>query len=218
MSNVKIAVLANGTWDQMWGKYVLKTVDFLICADGGGNYALASERVPDLLIGDFDSISAENLKACERAQCLIERYPREKDETDLELALLRAEKQAQAVGEQEIWLYGATGKRIDHFLGNVALMLAYAQKGLRIRVADPEHEMWILHGREAIKALKGQELSLIVLSSQAIVTTEGLYYPLNQNDVLLQTSPRGVSNVFIEDEAVIHVHEGQVLMILPKQA
>ncbi|ODA40941.1 thiamine diphosphokinase [Desulfosporosinus sp. BG] len=211
---MKIAVLANGAWDLAWGQQVLSDVDFLICADGGANYAVLSGCMPNLLIGDLDSILPENLKRCKNAGCEIERYPREKDETDLELALKRAEEQARFVGQTDIWLYGATGKRIDHFLGNVALMLAYAKKGYRIRLVDPEHEMWILQGRELIRGALGQEISLITLSEKAIVTTEGLCYPL-RHDVLFQESPRGVSNVFLAEEAVIQVHEGWVMMVLP---
>ena len=214
MSKAKIAVLANGAWDTEWGKQVLQEVDFLICADGGANYAALSGFVPNLLIGDLDSILPENLKQCAKAGCVIERYPCEKDETDLELALSRAEEQARLVGQTDILLYGATGKRIDHFLGNVALMLAYAKKGYRVRLVDPEHEMWILEGCEEIRGSFGQELSLISLSEKAVVTTEGLCYPL-QRGVLLQESPRGVSNVFLGEGAVVQVHEGWVMVVLP---
>ena len=215
MSKGKIAVLANGSWDSVWGKQVLEEVDFLICADGGANNAALSGRLPDLLIGDLDSILVENLEQCENMGCAVERFPCEKDETDLELALSRAEEQALFVGERDIWLYGATGKRIDHFLGNLALMLAYARKGYRVRLVDSKHEMWILQGREEITGSQGQEVSLIALTDRAVVTTEGLYYPLQQG-VLLQESPRGISNVFLGEKAVVEVHEGWVLVVLPE--
>ncbi|KUO73371.1 MAG: thiamine pyrophosphokinase [Desulfosporosinus sp. BRH_c37] len=214
---MKIAVLANGAWDLGWGRQVLKEVDFLICVDGGANHAALSGCLPDLLIGDLDSVTLQVLKQCENGGCVIERYPCEKDETDLELALIRAEERARLVSEREIWLYGATGKRIDHFIGNIALMLAYAKKGYRIRLVDPEQEGWIFQGRECIRASQGQELSLIALSEQAVVTTEGLYYPLTQ-EVLWQDSPRGISNIFSAEEAVIQVHSGWVLVVLPKLA
>jgi thiamine pyrophosphokinase len=212
---MKIAILANGAWDLEWGSQVLKEVDFLICADGGANHAALSRRLPNLLIGDLDSITPGVLKQCENAGCIIERFPCEKDETDLELALINAEEQARLVSERDIWLYGATGKRIDHFMGNIALMLAYARKGYRIRLADPEHESWILQGHECIRRSPGQGLSLIALSEKAVVTTEGLYYPLQQG-VLFQDSPRGMSNVFLGEEVVIQVHSGWVLVVLPK--
>ena len=213
---MKIAVLANGAWEPDWGKSVLNKVDFLICADGGANHAFLSGRIPDLLIGDLDSISPANLKLCENySGCVIQQYPCEKDETDLELALIWAERQARQTEDQEILLYGAAGKRMDHFLANIALMLAYARKGLRLRLVDLEHEMWIVQGRENIPGSKGQKLSLIVLSSSAVITTEGLYYSLQQ-ETLFQDSPRGVSNVFLDNEAVVQVHEGWVLVVLPK--
>jgi len=212
---MKIAVLANGAWNLEWGTQVLKDVDYLICADGGANQAILSGHIPNLLIGDLDSITPESLKQCEDVGCVIERFPCEKDETDLELALIRAEEQARLVSERDIWLYGATGKRIDHFMGNIGLMLAYARKGYRIRLLDPDHEIWILQSRECIRGSIGQELSLIALSEKAVVTTEGLYYPLQQG-VLWQDSPRGMSNVFLGEEAVIEVHSGWVLVVLPK--
>ena len=212
---MRIAVLANGAWDIGWGSQILEEVDYLICADGGANHASLSGRLPDLLIGDLDSVTPDILKQCENAGCIIKRFSCEKDETDLELALIHAEEQARLVGERTIWLYGATGKRIDHFMGNIALMLAYARKGFQIRLVDPEHENWILQGREGITGLIGQEISLIALSEKAVVSTEGLYYPLQQG-VLLQDSPRGISNVFLGDEAVVEVHSGWVLVVLLK--
>lgn len=212
---MKIAILANGDWDLEWGTKALKDVNFLICADGGANHAALSRRLPDLLIGDLDSVTPENLNQCENAGCIIKKFPCEKDETDLELALIYAEEQARLVNEWDIWLYGATGKRIDHFMGNIALMLAYARKGYRIRLVNHEHEIWILKSHEHISGAIGQEISLIALSEKAVVTTEGLYYPLLQG-VLLQDSPRGISNVFVGEEAVIQVHSGWVLVVLPK--
>ena len=214
MNEFRIAVLANGAWDYEWGKHILTEVNLLICADGGANNATLSGRMPDFVIGDLDSISPETLKGCETAGCIIERHLREKDETDLELALIRAEERADLVGVRDIWLYGASGNRIDHFLGSLALMLAYARKGYRIRLVDPENEMWILQGQEEISARQGQEISLIALSEKAVVTTEGLYYPLRQ-EVLFQDSPRGISNVFIGQKAVVEVDEGWVMVVIP---
>ncbi|MGI6119574.1 MAG: thiamine diphosphokinase [Desulfosporosinus sp.] len=210
---MKIAVLANGTWDLAWGRQVLKDIDYLICADGGADHAILSGRLPDLLIGDLDSVTPESLKQCKNSGCGIKQFPCKKDETDLELALIYAEEQARRVKERDIWLYGATGKRLDHFMGNIALMLAYARKGYRIRLIDPEHECWILQNRECIRRSPGSKISLIVLTERAVVTTEGLYYPLRQ-EVLWQDSPRGISNVFLGEEAVIQVDYGWVMVVL----
>jgi len=211
---LKVAVLANGSWDIEWGKNELSDVGFLVCADGGGNSALLSGRQPDVLIGDLDSITPENLDKCAEFGTKILRYPKEKDQTDLELALDYTRFQAPAAfSESEIWLYGATGGRIDHFLGNIALLLAYSRLGRKIYLKDPEHLMWIAQERESILGYKGQEISLITLTEKAVVTTKGFQYNL-RNEKLFQDSPRGISNVFLGSEGFIQVVEGKVLVIM----
>ncbi|MFZ3101574.1 MAG: thiamine diphosphokinase [Desulfitobacteriaceae bacterium] len=211
---MRIAVLANGSWNSEWGKQELSDVGLLICADGGGNSALLSDRRPDVLIGDLDSITPENLANCVETGTKIQRFPKEKDQTDLELALQYAQFQVPIeFSEGPIWLYGATGGRIDHFLGNIALLLAYARQGRKIYLKDPEHLMWIVQERENIFGHKGQEISLIALTEKAVVTTEGFYYPLN-HEKLYQDSPRGISNIFLGTEGFIQVDEGRVLVIM----
>ena len=211
---MKIAVLVNGVWDSEWGRQELVDVGFLVCADGGGNSALLSGRLPDVLIGDLDSITPENLVKCIEGGTKIIRYPKEKDQTDLELALDYTRFQAPTgYLESEIWLYGATGGRIDHLLGNIALLLNYARRGWKIILKDPEHLIWIIQKQESISANIGQEISLISLTEKAVVTTEGFYYPLKYEN-LFQDSTRGISNYLMGTQGFIQVDDGWVLAIL----
>ena len=212
---MKIAVLGNGYWDPVWGKRILEDADYLICADGGAAHALESGRTPEMLVGDMDSVTAAVLKQCADSGCIIRSFPCEKDQTDLELALYEAEKQAALSGEKDIWLYGATGGRIDHLLGNIALLLAFARKGYRVWMEDACHVIWVARDGEKIRGEATQRLSLFALSEQARITTEGLYYPLKQ-DVLRQDSPLGLSNVFLGEEAGLRIHEGWVLAVLTR--
>ena len=210
---MRIAVLANGSWDLAWGSRFLENVDYLICADGGADHALDSGRMPDMLVGDLDSVSEIALKKCTDAGCVIRRVPGEKDQTDLELALGEAEKQAVLAGAGDIWLLGAAGGRHDHFLGNIALLLAFARKGYRVRMADAGQEIWVVRSEERIRGKAGQKLSLLALSEEASLTTEGLYYPLIRG-VLRQDSSLGLSNVFLGEEAKLQIHSGWVLAVL----
>lgn len=220
---MKVAVLANGEWDAEWGRLELVQVDFLISADGGGNHALASGRLPEVLIGDLDSITPENLALCRQKDVLIQQFPREKDETDLELALefairhlssTKLKDSKDSKDSHTVWLYGATGGRIDHLLGNLALLLRFLKKGYRIHLKDPSHEIYLINkGQEALKGHLGKELSLLPITETARVTSKGLYYPL-KSDVLYQDSPRGISNVFLGEDAVVQVDEGIVLITL----
>lgn len=221
---MKLAVIANGEWNADWGSRELSQFDFLICADGGGNHALQAGHLPDALIGDLDSITPENLDLCRQKKVYIQQFPREKDETDLELALEYAVKQLKhhEIAQESLnednhtfWLLGATGGRVDHLMGNLALLLHFFKRGYSIHIKDPLHEIYLIQGREELKGRAGQELSLIPITEKAQVTTEGLYYPL-QGDVISQDSPRGISNVFLSEQAVVQVDEGIVMLVLLK--
>lgn len=215
---MKTAVMANGEWDIEWGHAELdKTnIAMLVCADGGGNLAIASGRLPDILIGDLDSITEENLEKCMTGHTEIKIYPKEKDQTDLELAVAYAESYLQSVGasQNEIILYAAGGKRMDHLMGNLSLMIGYAQKGLRLKMKDRNSEAWVMvPGKEKIKGNIGQQLSIVPLSDYACISAEGLYYELNRL-TLAQNSPRGISNVFTHEEIAVEIHEGKALIYL----
>src|SRR5689334_754444 len=96
----------------------IRAAELLIAADGGALPLLRAGMTPHMAIGDMDSIDAAGLAELEARGVAIRRFPREKDETDLELALLYA---AQA-GATAIDVLGALGGRWDHTLANVALL------------------------------------------------------------------------------------------------
>jgi len=213
---MKVAVMANGEWDAAWGRSELTEnhIEMLICADGGGNKAIASGRIPDVLIGDLDSITKENLEKCIAAKTTVKQYPCEKNETDLELAVAYADTYLdyQGCSQDEIVLYAAGGKRLDHLMGNISIMIAYAEKGRRLKMKDPRSDAWVmLQGKENIKGSIGQQLSIVALSDDARVSAEGLYYELDMLN-LAHNSPRGISNVFKDEDISIEIHEGKVLI------
>ena len=217
---MRVIVLANGEWDSEWGRSELSPnlKDMIICADGGADLAISSGVMPDVLIGDLDSITMENLDRCRESGVKIEKFPSQKDETDLELAIKYADNYLRVHGspEDEILLYAAGGKRLDHLQGNLALMLGFAQKGRRIKMIDVTYEAWVaLAGEARIRGFKGQEISLIAMSEKAEVSAQGLYYKLD-NLTLLQNTTRGISNVFTGEEAKITIHNGCLLIVVIK--
>lgn len=214
---MKIAVIANGEWDPEWGKSEFKSagIDVFICADGGANHLIASGHIPDVVIGDLDSILPENLNKCQQCHTEIIRFPKEKDQTDLELAVSHAQAilQSRLDNENHVFLYAGGGKRLDHLLGNISLMIGTAEKGLSMVMRDQDSDCWVmLKGQATLTGKKGQELSIIPLSETAEVTTWGLYYELNHL-VLNQNAARGVSNFFSQNDVIIEVHHGKILII-----
>lgn len=225
---MRIAVVANGEWDQEWGKVELSSYELIIAADGGGKHVIESGHFPDALIGDLDSIEPEILELCRQKGIPIVSYPYQKDETDLELAclygveILQKAKEERAKEEEEqetsessqpeITLLGGTGGRIDHLLGNLALLLKFWYQGYPIKMKDPQHDIYLVQGEKIIEGFPGQTLSLIPVSPKAKVSTEGLSYPL-YGEYLYQENPRGISNVLEGKEGKIKVSDGIVLVI-----
>ncbi len=218
---MRVIVLANGEWESAWGRSELtkEKIDLLICADGGANLAISSGLLPDVLVGDLDSITQVNLEKCQESNVSIKKFQSQKDQTDLELAMEYAQVYLESYGNlnDEIFLYAAGGKRLDHLQGNIALMLGSAKRGRRIKMVDKTYDAWImLSSEEIVKGSIGQQMSLLALSEEAKVSSQGLFYELD-NLVLLQSATRGISNVLTEEEVSIKVHNGNLLVVLIKE-
>ena len=116
----RIVIFANGELPDLNKARLLRTRDdYIICADGGTRHALALDLQPNLVIGDMDSAEKkDNGKYLENAGIPIELYPHDKNETDLELAIMRAIE----LEPKEILVIAALGGRLDQTLGNLALL------------------------------------------------------------------------------------------------
>ena len=158
----------------------------VIAADGG--LKLLSGKKPVACVGDFDSL--ENKP--EGINYVV--FPKEKDETDGQLAVSYA-KQA---GYDQVNIYAATGGDLGHVLGNVGL-LKYARDikiGARITAAD-----------FTIRLVEGK-----VSESARVKSSKGLYYPLSDLTLSAGTS-RGLSNVATATEISFEVSSGMLLLI-----
>ena len=107
---MKCVIVAGGEKPQGNSLASLEQADLLICADSGANHVYELGYVPDLIIGDFDSIKPEILQAYCAKGCAIKTYPSEKDYTDTELAIQLALQE----GVTQIDLLGAIGNRLDY--------------------------------------------------------------------------------------------------------
>ena len=119
MGTLRILIFANGDLPDLAAARKLPAPDDLIlCADGGSHHERALGLTPDALIGDLDSIAEEELAGVEGSKTAVVRVQRDKDETDLELAVNYALERDPAF----IVIVGALGGRLDHTLGNIALL------------------------------------------------------------------------------------------------
>ncbi len=185
----------------------LAAAELVIAADGGARHLLGGKRLPNLAVGDFDSLEPHFLAELEQDGVAIERHPIHKDETDLELALLRAVEH----GATTIIVLGALGGRPDQHLANLQLLLHPALRPLDVRLLHAGWEVFVVHDRATIKGQPGDIVSLLPMTPVVDgIVTEGLYYPL-QNETLRLGPARGVSNVLQGTSATVHLRSGVLL-------
>src|SRR5829696_8096948 len=135
----RIIIFANGEIPNLENaRLLLHSNDYIICADGGTRHALALGLKPNLVIGDMDSIDKEQWQKLKNAGVPIELFPRDKDETDLELAIDRAIE----LKPKTLLIIGALGGRLDQTFGNTALLTDARLATINIRLDDGMEEIF----------------------------------------------------------------------------
>jgi len=214
MDNTRAVVFANGELINPQAVHtLLQPDDMLVAADGGYLHMQTLGLKPNLLIGDLDSLPAAEVESLRAAGVELEIYPREKDATDLELALARV----AARGVHEIRVVAALGGRLDQTLANLYLLEMDELKGIDVRLDDGHEEILIIRHKASVTGTPGDTLSLLSMEGCSKgVTTQGLKYPL-KGETLCPSRSRGISNVMLETEAVIEVRSGALLCIHTRQ-
>jgi len=188
-------------------KSCAKEADLTIAADKGLEAFEKAGIIPDLLLGDMDSVSTETLSAW-GGHSEIHRLPCEKDDTDGALAL----DAALARGARSVTILGALGGRMDHALANLMLLGRAHQGGAFAQMLDEHVRIVRIDGEITLRGAKDDTVSLIPIGRAAGVTLEGLYYHSKEELSFDFISPLGISNVVTQDEARITVREGDLLM------
>lgn len=201
-------LIANGDPQPNLGE-LISDHDFLIAVDGGLRHLLALKRFPDLLIGDLDSVTSQELQACIDQGVEILRFKAEKDESDLELALLEALNR----GYSDLTIANAGGGRVDHLLGNLSLLFHPQLQHATVKMADQTSQFHPLTQTITLNTQPGDLISLIPWQGPALgVTTANLAYPLNI-ETLLPYGTRGLSNVALGSEITVSLQSGQLLLV-----
>ncbi|MEF9988954.1 MAG: thiamine diphosphokinase [Christensenellaceae bacterium] len=181
--------------------------DFCIAVDGGLCAFEHTSIVPNLIVGDMDSVDSIVLNEYLKKGSEAVFAEAEKNETDSMLALDIAIKR----GATKIVMLGATGGRIDHLLSNIMLLKRAHKKNIELVMEDKRHTISIGKGDFDIKGKKGQTVSLIPINDSVHVTASGLYYPL-ENLRLTNDKPRGVSNLFLRETA--HIKSDRYVLVI----
>jgi thiamine pyrophosphokinase len=175
---------------------------FLIAADGGLKHLARWGLRPHLLVGDMDSL-AQAPEGVPRKT-----YPREKDATDLSLAL----DEAMERGYAHIIVTGAWGGRPDHSVGSLQLLAKAARAGCFAQMLCGGFTATAITGGATLRCRGHGTVSVFAWGGQASgVTIRGLKYPL-EGAILRDDTPLGVSNV-LDGEGTITLEHGVLLVL-----
>lgn len=190
----------------------LDRADYIACADGGIRHLRAVDRKPDIIIGDLDSISDEDLAYIKRDDIEIHKFPSIKDYTDTELAA----KFLIDKGYKEIVFMAVTGDRIDHSLGNIFLLNLMLEEKISARIIDDKNTIYLLDDYMELEKEEDSFLSIIAISEAGVeISLSGFFYDLHREHIAFG-STRGISNEIIEDRGIIQIHRGKALIIQSK--
>ena len=179
---------------------VLHNAPYVVCCDGAADRYIATGHVPDAIVGDGDSISAYN-RTKYAALLHIVTEQETNDQTKAVNFLL-------GKGMRHIAIVGATGRREDHTIGNISLLIEYARAGAQVR-SFTDHGVFIpCNGDTTLKCRQGQQVSIFAITAKNL-SAEGLLYPIYDFSNWWQ----GTLNECTGEQFAIHA-EGEYLLFV----
>ena len=169
-TTIDAVILANGDYPSAPVPLeILSTAPFVVCCDGGANSYIEQGHTPDVIIGDGDSLRPEY---AEKYAHIVTKVS-EQESNDQTKAI----NYLLAKGKRRIAIVGATGKREDHTIGTISLLIEYARKGLHVRTYTDSGVFIPCNGSTTLQTKAGQQISIFSICA-TIERAEGLLYPI----------------------------------------
>lgn len=169
-TTIEAVILANGDYPTATVPLeILHTAPFVVCCDGGANSYIEQGYTPDIIIGDGDSLRPEY--ASQYAHIVTKVSEQESNDQTKAVNYLLAQ------GKRNIAIVGATGRREDHTIGNVSLLIEYARKGVNVRTYTDYGVFIPCNGSTTLQTEAGQQMSIFSIGAR-IDRAEGLLYPI----------------------------------------
>ena len=203
----KCIILANGHAPSKNTIKFLTSIGYstLLCADGGANTAYRLGIIPELIIGDLDSIDVTVLNYFKN-QCKIIKISRQND-NDVEKCLKYAIKE----NFEEVVLLGATGDRLDHSFCNIVIFLKFYDK-IRMKIIHQKSLLAAYSGNVNLRTMPGETVSIYGIDNNTKFTSRGLKYSL-KNVPLPFGVKESTSNVATSSEIKLKISGGKGIVI-----
>ncbi len=177
----------------------------LVCADGGSNSAKRMGLIPNVIIGDFDSISPSTLNFYKNKSKLIQ--IKDQYSTDVEKCLDYLIKKKF----EEVILCGVTGDRLDHTFCNLGIVLKFFNK-ISVNIVAENSFLKAYTGSVKLATVAGETISLYGMNEKTKIKSTGLKFPLN-NISLPFGKKESTSNVADGKEVELKISGGIIFII-----
>ena len=222
MMGKTVVIICDGQFPRTeYPRYLIKSADFSICCDGAlvkylrhSRSIFGEERTPDLVIGDMDTLS-EKMQA--RYSSLIVKVE-EQEHNDQTKAVRWAISNVEGI--EQIYILGATGKRVDHTIGNASLLMEYTRMfdleglGINIEMVSDTGTAFAVNDTFEMDCGIGRQVSIFSPDNSLNIRSTGLEYPTDevvfdnwwkatlnkavQNTVRLEFSHRSIALVMLD--------------------
>ena len=203
----RVLIVANGEWPSSFNlQHQATAYDVLVALDGGANRFLEFDLIPDVIVGDLDSITTSVLNQCESSGVQIIRIPSQ-EKSDISKGLQWVQ---QELPNARIDIIGVEIGRYDHHLAAYSALFE-CQSSATI-LLDGWTATRVESNPTTFQVKPGAIISLIAFGSVQDVTLEGCQYPLQ--NASLTTGTQGVSNKAIESKIVVSAQSGDLLLLI----
>ena len=209
MNTKKISIMLGGVFPEE-----LPLSNLWCGVDRGALYLLDKGINPLLSCGDFDSINSEQRKEVEQKSKYF-RVKHSEDLTDADFALENILELFDSV--EEIDIYGATGRRLDHFFGNILLLNNKKYNSVKVKIIDDNNIITIAHsGQNIFEKIEGYKyFSIVPIYENTKMSIKNSKYEV-ENLVLTLNRPNATSNEFVNEKAIELEVSSNVLVIYSK--
>ena len=213
-----IVIICDGSFPKSeYPRYIIRTADFIICCDGAlskfikhSERIFGTERLPDLVIGDMDTLSAAMQK--KYADIIIRED--EQEHNDQTKAVRWALNNLTDIGS--IHILGATGGRADHTIGNLSLLMEYTRMfdlgDILIETVTDEGTIFPVTDTIEFDCGSGREISIFSPDSSLRITSEGLAY--KTDDVIFDNWWKATLNKASEDKVRLEFNHRSMALIM----
>lgn len=183
-----VVIICDGQFPKTeYPRYLIRTADFIICCDGAlkkfirnSRSIFGKERLPDLVIGDMDTLPAPMQK--KHSEIIIKED--EQEHNDLTKAVRWVTHNLNEVRTMHI--LGATGDREDHTIGNISLLMEYARtadieaKDIDINMISDKSTIFAITDTCEIDCGEGRAVSIFSPDNTLKICSEGLEWPTDE--------------------------------------